>query len=71
MATRNAVQTKKLKTGQKVTVNNYGAKWASVHSDGAAYFHESRREAREWIKSLPNDQMRIVRLNPITGVVSK
>lgn len=70
MTTRNAV-TKKLKTGQRVTLSGV-QKWAVVFDDGATVLRHSRAEARACVHVFSaRATARIVRLNPITGVVSK
>ena len=68
MPTSNAVPTKKLKTGKRVKLKHL--QWAVVSDEGRLMFLEPSREGARWMKG--NYQgSRIVRLNPITGVVSK
>lgn len=67
---RNEVTTKKLKTGQRVTIKTWD-RWATISGRGHEMSHPSRSKARLWKETFPEDHCRIVRLNPITGVVSK
>lgn len=71
MATRNEVTTKKLKTGQRVTLDIHW-KWAVSFSNGKNVLFATRNDARKVAKLWKHGYVsRIVRLNPITGVVSK
>lgn len=67
MTTRNAVP-KRLKTGQRVTIGTI-YRWAVIHPNGRGSLWVDRTIAREHANQFLGAQ--VVRLNPITGVVSK
>lgn len=72
MATRNEVTTKKLKTGQKFKFDRY--KYGVLIGDLLVPTTSralARKHRRLDILQDPESDARIVRLNPITGVVSK
>lgn len=59
--------TKKLKTGQRVMVKSI-YRWAVVLDKAEGWLEPSRSSARRMAAILGG---RVIRLNPITGVVSK
>lgn len=69
MPTRNEV-TKKLKTGQRVTLPE-SPRWAVLFDYGSCELFMQRSAARIFARQFSSFPGRIVRLNPITGVVSK